>query len=165
MKNSYLIDGEVVKIFFRKCDGYFLIDKEDLEKFQKYTWYFNSNGYAESMDYQNKHIKAHHIVIGHPPQGLVTDHINRNRLDNRKSNLRFVTPRENSINRSDQIKLRTDSSSMLGIRIYKGKKKTSYYIQLHDKNNKIVHLGKYANLEEALLKRDIEYKKLRTGEA
>lgn len=164
MKNNYVIEGDVVKIFFRKKEGYFLIDKDDLEKFQAYTWYLNQNGYVESNSVSEGHIKAHHIAIGKPPKGLVTDHINRNRLDNRKLNLRHVTPLVNTHNRELPFKRTANNESLLGIRIYEGKKRTSYYVSIHDANNKTIHCGKFYDLQKALAARDIAYAKLKTGE-
>lgn len=46
-----------------------------------------------------KNVYVHKLVtetfLGVKPRGLVTDHINGNKYDNRLSNLRFVTPRQN----------------------------------------------------------------------
>jgi hypothetical protein len=56
---------------------------------------------------QNKYI--HQLVaksfLGERPEGLVIDHINRNKLDNNLENLRYVTIRENVLNsdRCDEI--------------------------------------------------------------
>lgn len=151
MKNNYVIEGSTVKIFFRKSEGYFLIDKEDLEKISKHTWHLNQNGYAESMNYRKEHIKAHHEIIGKPPKGLVTDHINRNRLDNRKCNLRHVTHRENGLNRSVASPRK---NPLLGIKVYRGKKKTTYSVHIHDENNVTRYYGTYHTLKEAQDKRD-----------
>lgn len=163
MKNKYVVEGDVVKIFFRKREGYFLIDLDDLEKISHYTWYWNQNGYAESISSKGEHIKAHHIVIGKPPKGLVTDHKNRNRLDNRKENLHHVTPRENALNKEKTALKLPDGSSLLGIRIYKGKRTTSYNVSIHDSNNKTIHCGCFKSLEEALKARDKAYEQLKTG--
>lgn len=45
-------------------------------------------------------ILMHHMVVGKPLHGFVVDHINGDTLDNRRENLRIVTNRENSQNRS-----------------------------------------------------------------
>ena len=44
------------------------------------------------------YLKMHHAILGKPPQGYVVDHINGNRLDNRRCNLRFVTHQQNAFN-------------------------------------------------------------------
>ena len=155
MKNSYQIEGNVVKVFFRKTNGYFIIDKDDLEKISHHTWHLNQTGYADCKLTSGPHLKAHHVIIGKPPEGMVTDHINRNKLDNRKANLRHVTPHENSMNRS--VSDHRIANTMLGIKTYKGKRKTSYYVDLHDKDNKTIHIGKFMSLDEAKRARNIAY--------
>lgn len=77
--------------------GRALIDIEDVEKIRKYKWYMNPKGYAV---YVNKRCIQMHRYIANPPQHLVIDHINRNKLDNRKCNLRICTQKENVANSS-----------------------------------------------------------------
>lgn len=75
-----------------------LVDEEDFKRINYYKWFLDKNGYAvANLNY--KQIKMHHLVIGKPPEKVdlhVTDHINSNKLDNRKSNLRHVSNRFNT---------------------------------------------------------------------
>lgn len=66
------------------------LDPEFLFLLDKHTWRISHKGYAYTF-IMNKNTKLHHLIIGKPPAKLVTDHINRDKLDNRKDNLRFVT--------------------------------------------------------------------------
>ena len=69
-----------------------IIDYDDFDIVSKHNWCVTNN-YVIS----NK-LLLHHLVCGRPPLGLYTDHINGDGLDNRKSNLRFVTKKENAMN-------------------------------------------------------------------
>lgn len=86
-----------------------LVDDEDYEKLNKFKWYLNSEGYAV-RDVFSKGIRKNtrmHRVVANPPDGMDTDHVNRNRLDNRKENLRVCTRSENLRNSS----LRSDNAT------------------------------------------------------
>jgi len=75
------------------------VDDYTYEWAKEYKWYFGSRGYAcrgyKQDNGQIGVIRLHHCIIGFPIDGLQTDHINGNRLDNRPENLHFVTPRKN----------------------------------------------------------------------
>jgi len=71
---------------------------------------FKQDGYRDVRCF-NTVEKEHRIVwklhFGEIPEGLVIDHINNNRSDNRIENLRLVTPLQNSWNR---LKHKTNTS-------------------------------------------------------
>lgn len=74
------------------------ISKEDYPSLSKYRWYYD-RGYALTS-LKNKRVRMHHMVAGKPNEGMQIDHINRDRLDNRRENLRIVTPAQNGKNKS-----------------------------------------------------------------
>lgn len=78
-----------------------------------------------------------HTYFNEP--GYVIDHINQNGLDNRLSNLRLLTPRENSLNRSDNTKYPGVFKEGKGW-IARIKNKGKYY-----------RIGKYSDPREAYL--------------
>lgn len=78
-----------------------LVDDEDFDLVSKYTWYAikarNGNLYAKKqMRVNGKYvvITMQGVIMG---RGLI-DHVNHNGIDNRKENLRFATPAQNSAN-------------------------------------------------------------------
>ncbi len=74
--------------------GVVVIVDDDLEPVMRSRAWFINNGYVRT----GKQAFLTWWVIGKAPFGMEVDHINRNRLDNRRENLRFVTPTENKWN-------------------------------------------------------------------
>lgn len=73
----------------------FLVDDEDWEKVMAYRWFVTDRGYIVSSS--NKRVRLHRMIAG-AQEGQEVDHINGNKLDNRKENLRFVTRYQNNWN-------------------------------------------------------------------
>lgn len=77
-------------------------DYEDLSQHNWYAgrirrrWYALRNG-SRTLG-PRRIVKMHHEVAGRPPDGLETDHVNGDGLDNRRANLRFVTHAQNMAN-------------------------------------------------------------------
>lgn len=86
--------------------GTLLIDKEDYYIVEDRKWRIDIDGYV----YNNGKMLSR--IITKCPKGMVVDHINHNKLDNRKSNLRIV---ENSVNSTNQPKHKNSSSIYYGV--------------------------------------------------
>lgn len=82
-------------------------------------------------------------IFGHDLAGLEVDHRDRNKLDNRRRNLRVATHRQNSLNRG----LRSDSrTGFKGVNWHKSKSKWRAYISIDGRN---IHLGYFTDPIEA----------------
>ena len=81
--------------------NYGIVDSEDSPRVNQYRWssqgnYLRTGIYSEG---KSRNVYLHHFLIGMPvDRSLEVDHKNRNKLDNRKSNLRFVPHAENMRN-------------------------------------------------------------------
>ena len=80
------------------------IDEEDWTWAKDHSFWVNVRGYVmysvwlrEEKRIWSRSLHAH--VMGAPPPGLITDHINGDRADNRRANLRFTNQHVNGINR------------------------------------------------------------------
>lgn len=74
-----------------------IVDRELVPVLSRFEWRLTSDGYAVAfIDGRNVLM---HRVVNETPEGVETDHINRNRLDNRRSNLRNATHSQNMQNR------------------------------------------------------------------
>ena len=99
---------------------------EDCKKTRKllrlHYWHYNDGGYGQTN--QGKTTKKWHQYFLQYEKGLVCDHINRKRFDNRSDNLRIVTVKQNNENRIIQ---KNNTSGVTGVRLYIQKKNGSRY--------------------------------------
>jgi len=73
-----------------------IVDDEDFEKLSMFKWQLSSYGYAKAVI--NKRHTFMHRLIMNAPEGMVVDHIDGDRLNNIKKNLRVCTVKENARN-------------------------------------------------------------------
>lgn len=82
-----------------------LVDADDLDRLSRYSWSVGADGYPQAR-VKGKMVRLHEFLLArYRGPGLVIDHINRNRLDNRKDNLRIVTKSHNCANRGAGVEL------------------------------------------------------------
>ena len=123
----------------------FLVDYDDFEKVSKYSWCISKTGYAVA-NIKGKVIKMHRYILNVTGPDVVIDHINGNKLDNRKVNLRLCTSRENTLNSSTS---KNNKLGVLGISTTReGKFRARIYVY-----GKEINLGHYKNIEDAIIAR------------
>ncbi len=96
-----------------------LFDEEDEKLVSAYTWYLNPAGYVIANGRDPKLVYMHRLVMN-AKKGQQIDHINGNKADNRKCNLRFSDQSQNRANSKKQIpKGREATSQYKGVRMRK----------------------------------------------
>jgi hypothetical protein len=122
-----------------------IYDPDMEDRLAQYTWRVGVEGYVIATSlYEGEPytVYAHWVVVGSAPRGMVTDHENTNKLDNRRENLRFVTYQRNRINNTSQHPL-------YQIEIRSG----NYCVRVY-RDGKNHYVGTYTTLEEAQEARD-----------
>jgi len=128
-----------------------IIDDEDFELIKDFKWCFDGR-YA----YRRQHIRMEgrkqisqkiylHKLLNQTPKGFDTDHINMDKLDNRKSNLRSSTRSGNEANKPKKAGC---SSQYKGVCWFKLRKKWKAEIRCNGKGN---HIGLFDSETEAAL--------------
>ena len=108
-----------------------LVDEEDYNFLNRLNWYVDKKGYAiTSMN--NKHIYMHRLVFGSVPPNHVVDHMDRNKLNNQKSNLRAASITENHLN----AVYPKSKYGYVGVRMKKGR-----YVAVTSINDRDIHIG------------------------
>ncbi len=139
-----------MKIIYTKKRQEILVDDEDYETLNKYSWYIQTNGYVRH-DTKNKKVRlmlTMHRLVMKAKKGQFVDHINLNKLDNRKSNLRFCTSSQNSIHIP---KSRKTKSGFKGVFWYPNNCKSRPWQVGIGVKRKYLYIGNYATVEEAAL--------------
>lgn len=132
---------------------YAIVDDEDFEFLSQFNWQCDSSGYAvrDIGGRKNKKRTLMHSLLNKTPKGFHTDHINRNKLDNRKVNLRTTTPSQNILNSKIS---KNNTSGYKGVQWYKNR-----WVARIKFNYKTMYLGRFKLLSEALNTRKLAEQK------
>lgn len=114
-KNEYVVDGDIVKVFTTdkrgKKNGFFIVDTDDFELIKIMKWGHGCGYICGSMTGR----PLLHRFIMKPSRAQLVDHINFDRMDNRRSNLRVCSRSQNNMNRRKT----SGTSSFKGVYWYK----------------------------------------------
>ena len=137
--NTYDLSGEYGIGYTSKGEEFYF-DLEDYDKIKDYCW----NKHKEYITTRNVsgYILFHRLVMGISDENIAVDHINHNKSDNRKNNLRFVTDSQNSMNRCISSH---NTSGITGVNKRNGKWTARIGV-----NTKRIFLGDYDNFFEAV---------------
>jgi hypothetical protein len=120
----------------------FIFDADDFITVKKYTWGISTGGYVTANLKNGDLITLHSLIMGEV-RGLWIDHISRNKLDNRRRNLRYVTPQQNSYNCGIS---KNNSTGYKGV--YFDKARGKYQAEITCSRQKY-HLGRFNSAVEA----------------
>lgn len=157
-KNEYIDCGDYYEIILYNSNRFnpveiarTKIDKSDFEKVKHLKWClcgFNKK-YVGSI-IQNKSILLHCFLLNKVNNDLDIDHINSDKLDNRKINLRFVTRSQNMMN------VHNCASKHRGVYWSKSHNKWIAEIMI---NYRKKYLGVYIDLKDAIKARKLAEEK------
>ncbi len=117
-----------------------LIDRSAYDSLRLHRIWINEEGYA-----YNENGLIHRQILGFKKNdGNITDHINRDKLDNRKVNLRNCTAKENTLNSMSDYRKKYKGASMDGDMF-----KSSITI-----NGKNIFLGRWVEEKQAAMAYD-----------
>lgn len=155
--NKYkIIDNYVIGYTIKNEMFYF--DLEDFEDVECHIWYLRDNKYIVTntkINGKNKIVYLHIFIMNKyynlKNKDIQIDHIiSKNKTDNRKSNLRLCTQRQNIINRG-LGKINTSGIIGVGLRLRKNKNgESKEYWRAYIKNNGKCISKQFKTKEEAI---------------
>ena len=123
-----------------------LLDTLDFDALTAYRWIYDTHGYAvhryRDADGRSQRLWLHRLImtrlLGHPiPPDLQVDHINRDRLDNRRDNLRLATRSQNQAHKG---RSHHNTSGYKGVNANHGKWEVRLKIE-----HRSLYLGRFAD--------------------
>lgn len=126
----------------------FMFDVKDYKKVSVHpSWWIDAQGYVRTekiIEGKRVSIKLHNLVMGiTPSKNIMIDHINRNKKDNRRSNLRLVNKKQNALNSKIQS---NNTSGVRGVSFCKHGKWEAY-IKVDGRK---IYLGVYTEKDDAI---------------
>ena len=124
-----------------------IVDDEDFTAISAFRWCLHSRGYAVRKGPRDR-VGRREVILMHRSisaalHGTEVDHINGNRLDNRKANLRFATSSQNHANQKLSSK---NTSGAKGVSF--NQKSGRYYSEIH-LNRRKKFLGSFSSIASA----------------
>lgn len=140
--NKYDLSGEYGIGWTSNTNKEFYFDLEDYDIIKGYCWCENvtKTGFSKLVAHVNNKTVSMHVVLGFK----FYDHIDRNQLNNRKSNLRPATHQEN---RRNSTKPKNNTSGFIGVSLNKKNEKWIAKIKVDGKQ---ISLGHYYDKEDAI---------------
>jgi hypothetical protein len=125
-----------------------LVDDQDYDWLIPFNWRLNSHGYVIRSDYVagRRTFVSMHRQIMNAQRGHVVDHIDHNKLNNTRANLRFVTQQQNLMSRR---LFKNNLSGYKGVCLQNGR----FHARM-EVNQKAVNLGYFDDIELAALAYD-----------
>lgn len=127
---------QILLVGARGAGKYTLVDDQDYEWAMRIRWYLHPQGYAVCRS------KRIHRMILDAPSGVEIDHINGDKLDNRRSNLRTCTRTENNRN----VGARGGTSKYKGVHSASGRWRASICV-----DKQMIQLGSFDTEASAAL--------------
>jgi len=116
-----------------------IIDEKDYEIVSAHNWWLTKQGYAYTQTCTNNvrtTILMHRLIMR--PNSKEVDHINGDKLDNRRSNLRICTRSQNNANKPHT------SGKYKGVRY----NKNAWQAEIK-KNKKYIYIGRFKEIKDA----------------
>lgn len=124
------------------------VDDADFEWLSRWKWTAQRNGQrVYAMRYEaGRQLVLMHRLINQTPDGMVTDHIDGNGLNNQRNNLRTATQLQNMMNRHGK---RGGSSSFKGVWADPSPRNRKLWRAAIRLNGKLKYLGRFETEQEA----------------
>jgi hypothetical protein len=142
------------EISLRSCVT--IVSDEDFDFLTQWNWCFDGRyAYRKEFTKYPKYKKIYmHRVLLNTPHGMMTDHINGNKLDNRRINLRICKRGQNEANKP---KKQGCSSKFKGVSLFKKRNAWKAEIKFEKKR---YHIGLFKNELEAAHAYNLKAKQL-----
>ena len=107
-----------------------MVDDKDFDWLNQFNWHADKYGSVASWlgNKKNKRILMHRFILK-APANMEVDHIDRNRLNNQRSNLRLATSSQNKCNRGAR---KDNTSGYKGVSWHKQRNKWTARIKAGD---------------------------------